>query len=154
MTSEVFGRPIEGEIRPTSSRTSKQADPMKLIEVLDTLLALPGVIEYKWIQYTPYWMDGEECEFGVISDWNAGVKLEFGNEDGGEAGDGYYESLSSSYYPELNEKKTLELEKALSTLSRELGRGAHDVWLKETFGDHATVYATKEGFRVEFYEHD
>jgi hypothetical protein len=89
-TSEVFGRPIEGEIKRTKLDPPKQGDPMDLMNALDTLLALPGVIEYKWTQFTPYWNDGEECEFSTRVDWDAGVKLQFGDLYGGEADDGYY----------------------------------------------------------------
>jgi hypothetical protein len=160
-TSEVFGRPIKGEIRPTSERQQKQDDPMDLIKALDELLDLPGVIEYKWTQYTPYWNDGEECEFSVLTDWQAGVKLEFGDPDEGEHEDGYYTSLSRvwrrSHYEnvkEINGVDVTEHAQKLSALNGEVGCGSHYVWLKETFGDHATVIANKEGFKVEFYDHD
>lgn len=154
VTNEVFGRPIEGEIRPTSTSTPKQDNPIKLVNLLDALLALPGVVEYKWVQYTPYWMDGEECEFGVSTDYNAGVKLEFGDPEGGEAGDGYYESFSTSYYPELKDHDTSEIETAVDAVANALHSGRHDVWIKETFGDHASVIANLDGFKVEFYQHD
>jgi hypothetical protein len=153
VTKEVFGRPVKGDIHETAP-IPKQDDPIKVIHALDELLALDGVLAYKWVQYTPYWMDGEECEFGVVTDYNAGVKLSFGNEDGGEAGDGFYESFSTSYYPELREVDTSLHEDALNKVVRVLHSGAHDVWLKETFGDHASVTATVDGFEVEFYEHD
>lgn len=153
-TSEVFGRPIEGEIRPTNKELAQQEHPLKLIEALDELLAIPGVIEYKWTQYTPHWNDGEPCEFRTITDWEAGVKLEFGAEDGGEMGDGYYTWYDINRRDELNGVNISELQNIISDVSRRIGNGSHYVWLKETFGDHATVYATKEGFKVEFYEHD
>lgn len=163
---ELSGRPIEGEIQPTKRSIPVQDDPMEVIKALDTLLALPGVIEYKWTQYTPYWNDGEECEFSTLIDWNAGVKLEFGDSDGGEQYDGYYtnfrtwvraENFSRGRFEEIRELNgvaTAPYAEALREVNRLIGGSAHDLWLKETFGDHATVIATKEGFRVEFFEHD
>lgn len=153
-TNEVFGRPIKGQIRPTSDRVQKQDDPLKLIEALDELLAHPGVISFKWTQYTPYWNDGEECEFSVLTDWNAGVKLEFGDEEGGEMEDGFYTWYDLRHTSELNGVSVSELQPKLASVSSAVGNGSHYVWLKETFGDHASVIATKDGFEVEFYDHD
>lgn len=161
MTSEVFGRPIEGEIRPTSDRQQKQADPMEFIKALDELLDHPGVIEYKWTQYTQYWNDGEPVEFMGLTDYNAGVKLEFGNPEGGEMSDGYYTSFrtwhstyGSGDLVALGGVDTVELGGKLANMNSKVHGGSHDIWMKETFGDHATVIANKEGFKVEFYEHD
>lgn len=151
MTNEVFGRPIEGEIR---HEYTQQDDPMAFINALDEVLNYPGVIEYKWTQYTPYWNDGEECEFTVMTDWHAGVKLEFGDEDGGEMGDGFYTWYDINRRSELNDVNLSELQTKLTILAGKMGNGSHEAWLKETFGDHATVTATKEGFKVEFYDHD
>lgn len=153
-TSEVFGRPIEGEIRPTNDHQRKQADPMELIKALDELLAIPGVIEFKWTQYTEYWNDGEPVEFNTYIDWNAGVKLEFGLDDGSEMGDGYYTSFNLSSQTQLNGTDITQLSYWLSEVSHAIGNGSHYDWLKDTFGDHATIIANKEGFKVEFYEHD
>lgn len=159
---ELTGRPIEGEIRFTTEETPKQDDPMNFIKLLDELLALDGVIEYKWNQYTPYWMDGEPCEFSVLTDYNAGLKIEFGTEYGGEAGDGYYESFSRYSLSEddklidgkFNGVEIAPYENKVNSIVRALHSGRHDVWLKSTFGDHASVFARKDGFRIEYYEHD
>jgi len=152
---ELTGRTIKGEIRPTGEDIPKQDDPMKLIEALNTLLAIPGVVSYKWTQYTPYWMDGEPCEFWTLTDYNAGVKLTFGDEDGGEQGDGFYTSYNLRYKDFINEHAvTDELKKALEAVEAKVNSQRNYVWLKDTFGDHASVIATFEGFEVEYYEHD
>lgn len=158
-TNEIFGRPVEGIIRPTSERQVDQAIPELFISALDALLDLPGVVEYKWTQYTPYWNDGEECEFGTRADWNAGVKFTFGDEDGGEDEDGHYtasnlKGWNKSEIEPLNGVDVTEHYYALEHLEKALSWGQHNVFLKDTFGDHATVFATKEGFRVEFYDHE
>jgi len=149
---ELTGRPIEGEIRPTASDIPPQKDPQELIAVLDELLAHPGVISYKWSQYTPYWNDGEPCEFGTLTDWKAGVKLEFGDEEGGDFGDGFYTSYDVRR--DIQGVDTTELLAKLQKVERAIGSSSHEVWLKDTFGDHASVIATKDGFEVEYFEHD
>lgn len=154
MTSEVFGRPIKGTIRPTGKNEQEQKNPMELIDALDELLAHPGVIHFKWTQYTPYWNDGEECEFHVLTDWQAGVKLEFGSEDAGEAYDGHYTYYDLQRIDEINGVNVTELYPKVVAVSGALGSGSHYVWLNDTFGDHASVFATKNGFEVEFYQHD
>jgi hypothetical protein len=152
---ELSGRPIRGEIRPTEHDLPKQDDPRKVIEALDALLDLPGVISYKWTQYTPYWMDGEPCEFWTLTDYRAGVKLEFGDPEGGESEDGFYTSYNLRYKDELNGHEiSEELKNALRAIEGKISNSHHFVWLKETFGDHASVIATKDGFEVEFYDHD
>lgn len=161
-TSEIFGRPVEGEIRPTSERQKDQADPLEFIAALDALLAYPGVLEYKWTQYTPSWNDGEECTFSANGEWRGGVKLEFGDEDGGDQEDGYYSndylgfsSWRNRSADPINGVDVNEMATLLHTVEMELGSGQHDVFLKDSFGDHAIVYATKDGFRIEYYaDHD
>jgi len=159
---EVYGRPVEGTVRPTSERQKDQADPLEFIAALDALLDHPDVREYKWSQYTPSWNDGEECTFSANGEWGGGVKLSFGDEDGGDREDGYYSTdyLGYSHWrgmssDPINGVDTNEVAKLLSTVENELGSGQHDVFLKDSFGDHAIVYAAKDGFRIEYYaDHD
>jgi hypothetical protein len=159
---EVWGRPVEGTIRPTSERQKEQANPLEFLAALDAVLDYPGVLEYKWEQYTPYWNDGEECTFSANGEWGGGAKLEFGDKDGGDREDGYYStdylgysSWRSTSADPINGVDVTELAKLLDTIESELGSGHHDVFLKDSFGDHATVYATKDGFRIEYYNsHD
>jgi hypothetical protein len=46
------------------------------------------------------------------------------------------------------------LKDSLTKVEAKIGSTRNFVWLKETFGDHASVIATKDGFEVEFYQHD
>lgn len=153
VTNEVFGRPVKGEIRPTGDDLPKQDDPAEVIKALDELLAQPGVLAYKWTQYTPYWMDGEPCEFWTLTDYNAGVKLEFGDPEGGEAGDGFYSRSDLRYDRAVDQQVSDDLKDALTKVEAKIGSNRNYVWLKEAFGDHASVIATKDGFEVEYFEH-
>jgi len=141
-TSEVFGRPIEGEIR---SPWSKQSDPQKWLDALDAVLTFDDVEYVSWVQYTPYWMDGEECEFWVLQD-QTHIKLKSAEVEFQQ------DEIFYPYGGRVIEMDS-EIKEAFSNMVHELGSD-HYEFLQETFGDHAEVTATKEGFRVEFYDHD
>lgn len=174
MTNQVFGRPIKGDITRYSGALPEQADPAKLIEALDKLLAHPKVSKVRWTQYTPYFNDGEACEF---STHGAEVSLagaevadeEFENAEGrwfNEGDEAFYGTYDLYTYEadenaprgskrvyKINGIETEDVSIALTEFESALNK-SHYVWLNETFGDPAEVTATKEGFEVEFYEHE
>lgn len=161
---EAFGRPINGEITYYTGRSVEQQDPQLWINALDDLLALDVVDSVRWRQYTPYFNDGDPCEFTI---YDATVLLKgFGEDDDrdglGDYGDNYLDTYSLKYnsdqiavrYPELDLSERGELYQKLRHFSTAVAGGAHFVMLQQTFGDPAQVTATPEGFDVEFYEHD
>lgn len=163
----AFNRPIRGEIHRYTDGPSAQADPQELIVAIDSVLNLPGVRAVRWPQYTPYFNDGEACVFGVH-----GVEVAFedhvvreGEKDYDD--DGFYDVYSlygfatesdwaSRRKTFLNFKgaNTEVVYCALNNLEGVLTSGKHDVILSEKFGDPAQVTATKDGFDVEYYDHD
>lgn len=178
MTNEVFGRPIKGDINHYTGALPEQEDPAKFIEALDKLLAHPKVSKVRWTQYTPYFNDGEACEF---SSHGAQISLvgaervadEEGYEDSEgrwyDEGDEIFYDTYSLYTYETDENgivqrnsgkvykvkgiETEDVAVALAEFEIHLN-SKHYVWLNETFGDPAEVTATAEGFEVEFYEHE
>lgn len=59
-----LGIPVEGEI--THARTSTaQRTAEEFAAILLAALDAPQVLAVRWKQYTPYFNDGEPCEFGV-----------------------------------------------------------------------------------------
>jgi len=180
---QIESRPIEGaKYAEEAAVTQKSA--AEFLELVDALLAVDGVEAIRWYQYTPYFNDGEACEFSVNE---ATVKLseKFGVED--EAGDyedgflgdydlngevvddknfdrtgveygtpAYFEAhakwMSERYENKLNGHDTSEILEALRVFSR--NSAAIETVAKANFGDHAVVTATREGFSVDFYEHD
>lgn len=161
--SDFNGRPIEGEPQRFSEPMPPQADPQDFLDALDELLAVEGVEAVRWEAYTPYFNDGDVCEYSTNE---PRVKLSFGEEEAGDYGDGWYSTydLDGSVYDRdtrtwidgnnmINGHSTVEVKDALSRFGSELGP-KHYVVLSEKFGDPAQVTATKAGFEVEGYEHE
>lgn len=142
-------RPIQGDVQETRKAEYDQWSAEQFLSVIDDVLAIPGVDSIRWRQYTPYFNDGEPCEFSV---GELMVKLD-GVDDGGDYDDGYYDSWSLGYYVK-NGDLTVEIPKGLEDAMGKWASAHFERVALKNFGDHATVTATKEGFSVEYYEHD
>ncbi|AOE43817.1 hypothetical protein SEA_BANTAM_128 [Gordonia phage Bantam] len=158
----LLGRPIRGDISHYSGKKIVEQKPIEmLLDALDTLFADPYVVSVRWKQYTPYFNDGDPCEFGVN---DIGVRFADTADDAGDYEDGYIDAWSirfdrqyrvardgkDSEYPGISD----ELHDAIAALNDAVAGGAHEVDLRKFFGDPAEVTATREGFDVEFYDHD
>src|SRR6478736_1430716 len=98
MTKEdlkITGRSIEGDITSGRRHRTPQLGAQEFLAAIDKVLALPNVDSLRWRQYTPYFNDGEPCEFDVHE---VGAKVVGGEEDGGDYSDGYFGSWELSYY--------------------------------------------------------
>jgi hypothetical protein len=100
--------------------------------------ANPKVEAIRWRQYTPYFNDGEPCEFSV-DDLYA---KKAGDDEPGDYGDGFY-------FPEWSDKSA----EAESFRAFKRAVVDDDLFLA-VFGDHVEVTATRAGFDVEEYSHD
>jgi hypothetical protein len=129
----------------------------------------PGITGVVWTQYTPYFNDGDTCEFSVgeptftnapideLSDISYG---EYGGDaEGVWAAESVGHVLTSTYewY-----KETADLIKASGGVDAEscnlfaqavCSSEMRDVMLA-MFGDHSKVIATRDGFEVDGYDHD
>ncbi|ASR77595.1 hypothetical protein SEA_PARADIDDLES_125 [Streptomyces phage Paradiddles] len=176
MTNEVFGRPIKGDINHYTGALPEQEDPAKFIEALDKLLDHPQVAKVRWTQYTPYFNDGEACEFethgaevSLVNLTTADTGLEVGEDRWYDEGEEVFLGEYDMYTYEYGDDGRIDWDKgkryvvggvdtedvAVALAQFEMALNSkHYVWLNETFGDPAEVTATKEGFMVEHYEHD
>jgi hypothetical protein len=59
-----IGLEIEGDIQHTQSDV-EQYPPEQLAEAFQNALAQPRIRAICWLQYTPYFNDGDTCVFGV-----------------------------------------------------------------------------------------
>lgn len=153
----ITGRPVMGDITQGDVNMTPQITNEEFLALVDAVLDLPHVVALKWMQYTPYFNDGEPCTFGI---YDARIVFDFGLEDGGDWDDGSYgvfdlfEYTSRDYRDrkfEVEGHDTTEHYKALEAFDNS------DRWERVAqlnFGDHAEVTATKAGFDVEYYEHD
>lgn len=164
--------PIEGEIqRDRGAVTQRPIE--ELAAAIQNVLNVPEITGVRWQQYTPYFMDGDPCIFGV-----SGIQLVLTDvpleDDGtpreeGDFGDPHIVEYIDRPWTDLaggpfydRENRTWEYRpgtNAIATLYvpefvAEINSGAHNVKLQELFGDNACVTATAEKFVVEYWEHD
>ncbi|MEU7863453.1 hypothetical protein [Nonomuraea sp. NPDC049141] len=169
-SSTILGLPIEGEpVFPRRDSGIEQWGEDKFSELLKPLIESSRVEAVQWTQYTPYFNDGDVCEFSV---GEAEIKVndlpEEANEDAGfhavysEWIEGGYRmrwvrnptSWGSMYEPygdPLPEHKDYE---AFCALSSAMNRGYFEQFLYDKFGDHAEVTVYKDRITVECYDHD
>lgn len=110
--------------------------------------AHPDVEIISWRQYTPYFNDGEACEFGVY-------EPEFFFEGEWDENERYNEGHSSwsfSRGAETDSRFSAQLKADWNGIS-DLIQGDEDSMLA-IFGDHVTVTVTRDGITVDEYDHD
>lgn len=110
----------------------------------------PELESFAWTQYTPYFMDGDVCEFGVNPDYIDAVIN--GTEVEVSKCYGEWNALEKRYDPKPEEEYTTA-EKLGDVLPGLVSSVNEDV-MKDLFGDHAKVTVNREGIIVEEYEHD
>jgi hypothetical protein len=168
--TNFLGMPVSGEITQGSART-EQKPIEELAPLFQALLDDPTIVEFGWSQYTPYFNDGEVCEFSVHYLWVRttaeadGVADKYGEPyvPGYELDVNYHPSLGKvkydynkegHYVPVAYEGPDEDRYNRCQDLSRALQSGAFDNVLLEHFGDHAMVTVRNDGIEVEFYSHD
>lgn len=158
MTTQVLGRSVTGDICRGRNRCAQRSGE-EFLELLDAILAAPSVHSVRWQQYTPFFNDGDTCEFTV---YDPRVRLvgddavDKDEDDEDWEDDPYLDTYDMRVYGD-NRTHTIKPEfdgiyQALNRLSDSMD--AFEEFLKESFGDHAEVDATREGFFVGSYHHD
>jgi len=154
---EIKDRSISGDVH--NERRGNLAPPAtaaEFIEATDAVLSVPGIHAVRWECYTPYFNDGEPCEYTIHDLAVKLTPLDDEDDERGDYEDGFIDSWSISYgwergeYPELTDATFKALEKAL----KEWESLAKEEVCRQNFGDHAQITATVEGFSVDSYDHD
>jgi molybdopterin converting factor small subunit len=111
---------------------------------------------FSWTQYTPYFNDGESCEFGVNQDYlyvngenveDLDEEEDFLNESTYKRVDGEYKKVPNPLY----DPKEGEVFQAIKTILNTVP----DEFYEELFGDHVKVTVYKDGkIETEDYRHD
>lgn len=153
--NSVLGRPVTGEISGSVEPRAEQKPGEELLPLLDAVLAAENVEAIRWSQFTPYFNDGEPCIFGA---GQVEVKLA-GDDTSGYDEDGYISAgemvdyrRSGSGYSSTVKPQYEHLYRALLTLDDELDH--FEDFLHGSFGDHAQVTATRDGFHIADFDHD
>ncbi|MEU5166816.1 hypothetical protein [Streptomyces mutomycini] len=168
-----LGMPVSGDISQGSSRVD-QKPIEELAPLFQALVDDPTIVEFGWRQYTPYFNDGDTCEFSVYGTWVRTTAEAEGyvDEDGDEYDNSSHYGLDVDYHPSLGtiesdwNKETYKHENKryvgpdenrynrCQELDGALQSGAFDNVLLKTFGDHALVTVRKDSIEVEYYDHD
>lgn len=127
----------------------------------------PGVTAFVWTQYTPYFNDGETCEFNVneVTFTNAPdpENVRWEEYEGDE--EGVWTATNVKYALESDRewyKETADLIRksggvnaaSCELMSRAISSSEMEDVMLAMFGDHVKVIATREGFEVDDYDHD
>lgn len=128
----------------------------------------PGISAVVWTQYTPYFNDGETCEFGVNDPvftnaptdelYNVNPYGEYeGEEENVWAMESYVLTSDREYYAE-ERKKALSSGgvnvASCSLLSKMICSSELENVMESMFGNHVKVIATRDGFDIEDFDHD
>lgn len=162
-TTNFLGIPVSGDITRGSTRV-EQRPLEELSPILQAVLDDPTITEFGWTQYTPYFNDGDPCEFGVHTCWFRTEdddpdadrwNLEVGSSHPTLGGRGYRYSQASGKYEDTPYEGPDEAryDRCLG-LARAVEGGAFENVLLEAFGDHAEVTVRRAGIQVDFYDHD
>jgi hypothetical protein len=174
-TPSFLGIPIEGEI--TRGNKREQQRPLSDLEPLIRAVLDDELIHsFGWTQYTPYFNDGEPCVFDVNEVWFKtvhDVKPKSDDDDGYEDRDEF--NVMYGTHPTLGRRdyewkrpgdgQQFKVWKAYEgqheqtwtncyALAEAIGTEAFDDVLLEAFGDHAEIEITRDGIKVDTYEHD
>jgi len=172
MTMTFLGIPVEGDI--ASTKRTPQRPLEDLAPLMQALLDDDGIARFGWRQYTPYFNDGDACEFSAGSLWVARpedldpddpetvdaeeLDVDYGSPLGSYEGG---EWVPDPDNPGCNHRVGMTYSgpdrdryDRCKALSAAIDSGQFDNVLLEAFGDHANISVAREGITVECYEHD
>lgn len=130
---------LKKEVTKEATKAGKKEIKAHLDEIFK---ANPDIKGIRWKQYTPYFNDGDPCEFSVHE-----ALVSFGEETGGDYDDGYVGTY------ELKERKHKSLKDIREFSDLIQSEGMSSV-METVFGDHVQVTVTPEDVEVEEYSHD
>ena len=110
--------------------------------------ANPTVKSVVWQQYTPFFNDGDACEFGVYDFYYLLEGDSYTGDNGNEEDETGKEGYRSAYVygSQGNPNETIAVNNLRKVLPEDV--------LLVAFGDHRTIVATKSGFEVQEYDHE
>lgn len=121
------------QIKVLREKITHTGEQFLLSQLKMTFEKYPQLRQISWTAYTPYFNDGETCEY---SSHHRSPELEIDGEDGETA------RWDSPLYKEIR----AELSNFLCQFDSDL--------MYDLVGDHAKVIITKEGISIEEYEHE
>lgn len=165
-TKTILGRPINGDVDKRYFKPVEQWGAERLIADLDAIFAAdPNISAINWRQYTPYFNDGDPCEFSAYLNEDGLVAYDrvpthwSWDEAYDDEGEIRVETDSYFRHGEYDRERgyvfTLKDIPAAAEVIQLLSNFQHyEAVCREHFGEHSQVIATRDGFNVEYYEHD
>lgn len=167
-TTNFLGIPVSGDI--THGYHQKKQRPIEELQpIIQAVLDDPTIVEFGWRQYTPYFNDGEPCEFSVHGTWvrtDAEVDTEeeafdeydleiWGHPSLGKV-NGHYEGEwpNRKYIEDGYEGPDRARYDRIKALEKAIEGDEFNNVLLEAFGDHAAVTVRRDGIEVESYDHE
>lgn len=151
--TNFLGIPVDGEI--IRHENQKDQRPIEDLQpLLRAVLDDDQVVEFGWRQYTPYFNDGDACEFGVDTPWFRLVGDEYEHEVDQHPKLAVRRWDRSRYVDVQLDEDSLARRERCRALSSAIEGGEFEHVLLNAFGDHARVKVRRDGIQVEFYEHD
>lgn len=111
-------------------------------EFNDFFAEYPTVEAFRWQQYTPYFNDGEACEFGVH-----GIEIQLK----GHTTSGYDDEDG---FDEISTYDDIAMNAAIAEWFETLHGDGMKTVFEQVFGDHVRVTVTPDNIEIEEYEHD
>lgn len=155
-----LGIPIDGEVYKSHRANVKQRPVEEFGPILQAVISMPGFVAVKWRQYTPYFNDGDVCEFSVSE---PSIRFAEFDEECGDYEDGFktsydlrsretYDRETGKWVPKggADPRYTPEVAELLSAIEG----GPFENALYDAFGDHAQVTVFPDRIEVETYEHE
>ncbi|RLK24105.1 hypothetical protein DER29_2002 [Micromonospora sp. M71_S20] len=154
-----LGIPVEGDITPARRVTQRPLEELR--PLLRALLDDDVVTEFGWRQYSPYFNDGDTCDFSVEGFWMRTTgdgprvdpkDLRVGKyaEPHPSLGGSRWVSGRRGPYQGRDEAR----HQRAYALAVALEEGYFDNVLLDAFGDHAEVTVRREGIQVRYYVHE
>jgi hypothetical protein len=146
--TSFLGVPVTGKVQRGRSR-KEQRSIEELRPLLEAVLADPFIVAIGWEQYTPYFNDGDVCEFRAREPW---VKTIADTDPDKGRWD-----LTMYSHPTFSGSMTAEVQASMrraDAFCMAVEDGEFENVLLDAFGDHAKVEVRKDGISVEFYEHE
>lgn len=120
-------------------------------EELKTLVFPDKIKSIEWTQYTPYFNDGDNCEFSVNSDY---LSINGDREDDVDfISKTNYEKVNGQYMEVPNPNYDKECADFVNRFSNIIGQMPNEVMLN-MFGDHVSVTYSDGKFTVSDCRHD
>jgi hypothetical protein len=111
----------------------------------------PAIKAIHWSQYAPYFNDGDPCTFSVHDPY-------FTNAEGDDLDDlsrwGEYDGEKEGVWSDLDPRFDGVDVESTQSLAKLLTSGVMEPIMKIMFGSDNVIVATREGFSVDYAEHD